>query len=291
VIRLLVVPCERQLAEEDVLVDERERRAEEHARQALATSPDDGRALRTLAQLTYNGGRLAEAENAYRAGIRARPGYAGLRLSYAQLLRHTGRVRAALAQLHRAQALDPESPYLLRDLIGTYVLADELAAAQEAAATAERLGLEVNPFAEMHLLIRLREWEALERRIETVWQASGRDSSWAAPVVALISGAGDREAALAAVAAGVASGDIDPGTEFAIYAYAGETDTAMARLDRLMDRGPYAGWTQIWYPAMGTLRADPRFREMAQRHGLVAFWNRFGWPDACSPDGGRASCR
>jgi DNA-binding winged helix-turn-helix (wHTH) protein/TolB-like protein len=275
----------------DVTVAEAISRAEEHAEQALAANPDEARARRTLGQLAHNAGRLAEAENNYRAGIRARPGYAGLRMSYAQLLRDTGRVRAALAQLERARALDPESPYLLRDLISTYIVADELSAAQEAAETAERMGLTVNPYTDMHLQVRLREWDTLQRRIESLWRDTGRDPSWAAPAVALIAGAGDRETAMAAVEAAVASGDLDPGTEFAVYAYAGELDAAMRRLHRLMDKGPYAGWTQVWFPAMAPLRADARFGELTQRHGLIAFWHRFGWPDHCTPDGGRARCR
>jgi len=37
----------------------------------------------------------------------------------------------------------------------------------------------------------------------------------------------------------------------------------------------------IWSPADKSFREQPRFLELAERRGLLAFWEAAGWPDYC----------
>ena len=41
----------------------------------------------------------------------------------------------------------------------------------------------------------------------------------------------------------------------------------------------------LWYPMMADVRKLPEFKELVSDLNLVAYWRRYGWPDACAPLG------
>jgi tetratricopeptide (TPR) repeat protein len=49
-----------------------------------------------------------------------------------------------------------------------------------------------------------------------------------------------------------------------------------------------AGW---WFQTHTEFRKDPRFAELVQALGLVAFWKEHGWPDLCQPADDSVQCR
>ncbi len=62
-------------------------------------------------------------------------------------------------------------------------------------------------------------------------------------------------------------------------------ELALAVLDRTPDL-----WS-LWMPVMRGVRQHPDFRAFAVEHGLVGYWQRYGWSDACRPlDDGDFTC-
>jgi hypothetical protein len=41
----------------------------------------------------------------------------------------------------------------------------------------------------------------------------------------------------------------------------------------------------LWYPLMADVRQLPEFNNLVRELNLVAYWRRYGWPDACAPLG------
>jgi hypothetical protein len=49
--------------------------------------------------------------------------------------------------------------------------------------------------------------------------------------------------------------------------------------------------TDIWWlPEAEILRKDERFPELAERLGLLTYWQEYGWPDACSDSRTQLPC-
>lgn len=62
-------------------------------------------------------------------------------------------------------------------------------------------------------------------------------------------------------------------------AYYDAPELALAVLDREPDL-----WS-LWMPVMSNVRQHPDFQAFAVEHGLVEYWERYGWSDACRPAG------
>ena len=68
-------------------------------------------------------------------------------------------------------------------------------------------------------------------------------------------------------------------------AYFDAPELALAVLDRTPDL-----WS-LWMPVMRDVRRHPDFRTFAVEHGLIRYWQRYGWSDACWPlDDGDFAC-
>lgn len=62
-------------------------------------------------------------------------------------------------------------------------------------------------------------------------------------------------------------------------AYFDAPELTLAVLDRTPDL-----WS-LWMPVMRSVRQHPDFKAFAVEHGLVEYWQRYGWSDACRPVG------
>jgi hypothetical protein len=45
-----------------------------------------------------------------------------------------------------------------------------------------------------------------------------------------------------------------------------------------------------WFPAASEFRRDSRFPELMRAVGLMAYWEKHGWPDLCKPVAGSVEC-
>ncbi len=82
-------------------------------------------------------------------------------------------------------------------------------------------------------------------------------------------------------------------TRYLVQHYAG-----LGRIDdayRVANKNPNSKrfgylWV-IWRTNMAPFRQDPRFAEHVTELGLLDYWRKNGWPDACQPAGDSVICK
>lgn len=67
-----------------------------------------------------------------------------------------------------------------------------------------------------------------------------------------------------------------------LAAYFGDPELALESIAEEARLSTVRLWA-LWYPIMSDVRQLPEFNELADALGLVAYWRRYGWPDACTP--------
>jgi hypothetical protein len=69
-------------------------------------------------------------------------------------------------------------------------------------------------------------------------------------------------------------------------AYVGDTTLALDALQVFTMKAASAGFQNIWFPLLGDVRRDPRFKRIMRDLGLVDLWRHTGrWADSCRPVG------
>jgi tetratricopeptide (TPR) repeat protein len=106
--------------------------AEKEYRAALALRPDLRGVHLALGELYLGSGDYSTAEEEFRAEVRLTPGSAAAACKLGSVLLNLGRTQQALAELKRANALQPDMPETLLELAKASFAADD-------SATAERL--------------------------------------------------------------------------------------------------------------------------------------------------------
>lgn len=249
---------------------EAEQRARRAARRALALDPDLPQGHAAMGQsLRATDERRAEA--AFRRAIALNPSYATARQWLAFLLASHGRREDALAQMQRAQRLDPLSVSINGDL-GRFLY---YAGDHEAAVDRLRRALELGsyPQAEWFLSLALAEagrareaWESVERM-----NASGDDLRTYRVRRALVAARTGRRDTAREILSGIearipTTSPEGPDSEWAsrvfdavrIHAALGDTDGALAWLQRL-DRLTVGQLLALWnHPYFADVRADRR---------------------------------
>jgi len=111
-----------------------------HLREAVRLRPDDAAALGYLGAALVAGQTGPDAENeaeqCFRAAIRARPGEVQGHVAYADLLQRQGRFDEALAHLDQAHAVDPRSAVAAAERVRLHERRGDFAAAGRALAAA-----------------------------------------------------------------------------------------------------------------------------------------------------------
>jgi hypothetical protein len=78
------------------------------------------------------------------------------------------------------------------------------------------------------------------------------------------------------------------------YTKLGALDSAYELADQLRlqfaDQSPTNAWAWLWTPELHAFRLDPRFQAFTTRLGLMAFWQKYGPPDACDLKDGKLTC-
>jgi Tfp pilus assembly protein PilF len=198
----------------------------------------------------------------------------------AEILQNLGYIDRALETVMRAYALDPASP-VLNNVIITIAVADgqgELALKHWQIAS--DLGVAQAANFNISFLFLMRG--EIDRVIEVLgWAESevplcvqARKDPSLRPLILRAHQAGELEAPNARVLA-------------LCLAFAGDLNAAMDILElQVMEENWYA-INFFWYPynEIAQLRRSERFRQLAAKMGLEAFWRERGWPDLCRPLG------
>jgi TolB-like protein/DNA-binding winged helix-turn-helix (wHTH) protein/tetratricopeptide (TPR) repeat protein len=279
----------------------------EAARRAIALDPGAGAAFGVIAEMTPNFGRWIEVDEGLTRGARLSPNDPDLVLWRGSFLFQTGRTRAAVTELRRAQALDPLELFTNHALCAALTSA---AAFGEAAASAARIAAiwpeQIAAYWDrvMLLIAAGQDAEALaiisgdsvqarkEPREHTAYRATLRailDRSERARAEA-----GRALLALAGEGTGYASnslillarlGQFEAVRRLARSLYLRTGEIAINREVQFVSSGRFPRFGEaepsyLFHPSLAPLRRAGGLDEVFDGIGLMALWRRSGGPDA-----------
>src|SRR5580704_516330 len=211
------------------------------------------------------------AEKEFQRAIELNPGYATAHHWYAWHLRHTGREEEAIAEMRKAEDLDPLSLIINSDLAELLVLAHSY----DESIRQSRKTIEMDPnFAIAHnqlgqAYFQKQMYEAAIAELEKSVQLSGGSPTCVANLARAYAASGRRSEAEKLL------GDLkkrsSPSASLAsqiaiVYAALGDRDQAMNWLERGYEERFNPG--VLLRPGFDPLRSDSRFQNLAHRMGL-----------------------
>jgi TolB-like protein/tetratricopeptide (TPR) repeat protein len=282
--------------------------AKQAAHRALELAPLLGGPHYVLAGAAAYEGLLGEAEQEFRTAISRSPNSAEGRIMYARFLLGAGYLERAFAEAQLAAELDPLSPANFWSAAFIAMTSGHLEAARAFTARSRANGwIGWQPDAiDGGADLQAGDLESAQRHytaafpdhaaaLELVFKAI-RERHIDAETRALLARMGSYGPPGAARwGTEVQAGDLD-----AAYATAWKylatlvpdavsdgTVVPLPDARRVGDR-IRGDW---WFATGAPFRQDPRFVELMEAVGLMAFWLEHGWPDLCIPDGEGLRCR
>ena len=266
--------------------------ARKAADRALALDPANGETYFALSML-IPAQNVAEREALFQKGLKVDPDEPTLNSSLAALLSDEGRFEQALTHLRRAVMLDPLSPRKTAALAQGLANTGQIGEATATINRASKLWPKIFDVWTTRFYIQMQYGKAVEAR--AILEASQNAPKELPPLlIAALRAYLDaitaktpaaREAARRAVLAVVQTdGDFSSAT-VEILASLGALNDAFAMADRMpvQTAGPSLNTEVLFRPTTAPLRADPRFRHLLERHGILAYWaHRRDKPDFCA---------
>ena len=248
----------------------------------------------TLADAHAALGEMARAENSwieaelhYRQAIQLEPNNSTGYLWYAEHLGAAGHFRESLINALKALELDPFNAGANTVAADAYALNGDRANAEKYARAAIDLG---NPWA-IYGLVFLRidagDLDVAERTVET--EITSVDQLHRETITRYIAAVRDpryAESWFAWVRDNLPENSVIMAVDNIRF---GRTDKAIEMLDGIQ---PVANaWIDLWKPVAEPIRRHPIFAGMLTHSGLVEYWEEYGWPDLCSRNGDKITCR
>ncbi len=278
------------------------------ANYALDLAPALGEPYFVLAEIALQKGELETADQMFRQAIARAPNNADGRDWYGSFLLEAGYLDRAWSEKKRAAELDPLSPLISWQVAFAAVTVGRLEFVSEFTRKARENGWPgwqpeaieggaamqrgQNDLAEAHYV------KAFPDRAQKIADAFAaiRNRNIDAELRAVLDGliaygppgggrwhvevnAGDLDAAYA-----TAWSELDSSSLIAADGSGGPARLAI----RWRGEPISPDW---WFPSAGEFRKDPRFAELMRSVGLLAFWEKHGWPDLCQPIDGTLQCR
>jgi DNA-binding winged helix-turn-helix (wHTH) protein/TolB-like protein len=265
------------------------------AEKALDTADrmSHGRSLSAGARgyLGFERGQWIEAETAFRTAIAADPNNPEVRQWYSQLLGAVGRIEAALLQARVAQEIDPLAP-VVADRLGILDLwlAHDAEAASDAA-LARELGLDEAAVPETKILLKFHQHDDNDAAddLRALQRSLHRSDAWVAPVIEAYRHPEKRPAAFQILDRTLAAGDVSARIYFGLMVLLESPARVLRAFKALPDNaGNYL--EMLFSIDAAAVRRDPSFGAFLVSNGLPAYWDRFGWPNACRREGTQISC-
>jgi TolB-like protein/tetratricopeptide (TPR) repeat protein len=241
------------------------------ARHALELDPDSAEARTALAFCTFlYAWDWDKAEAEFRHVTEAQPGYATGHHWYAEYLMARGRTEEAVAELRRAQALDPFAVVIDVDIGRAWYFGHRYPEARAACQHALDVSPDLAPAVECLGMVAISEgrydegladYEALDR----LW---GADRGLYGQAMAL--GLAGRQAEAEARLARLDAADRPGGLMLRVYAHAalGQPDEAFRLLDAMfLEHSDKLVYLKV-DPRVDSLRTDPRWEAFAKQVGL-----------------------
>jgi TolB-like protein/DNA-binding winged helix-turn-helix (wHTH) protein/Flp pilus assembly protein TadD len=249
-------------------------KAEAAARRALELDPESGEAHAALGLIAMNyEWDWAKAEREYKLALGLSPNDALAHHWYGEFLTGQGRFEEALAELRRAEELDPLSLAITADRGKALYFSRRY---DEAIAQLEK-ALEMDPgFVQAHyVLVRAYGQKGAAREAENALgnlrHTTGETPAYWALVSVVDAKIGRRDGVRQAVEKGRVSAGAAPDPAIMLYLEIGEGDAneAFAWLDRCYEKHSTAMTSLRVNPDYDGLRGDPRFAKYLERVGLA----------------------
>jgi adenylate cyclase len=267
--------------------------AREAAARALALLPEQPDALAVSGRLAAERGDRLAATALIERALQGDPNNANTWTWRGLGLIEAGHLRGALASFERARELDPLSGIHIGWIGAAHLYRGEWRAAEENLQRAHALGWR-GPASFLRLKLalagapdtapasRLEDWLRDDGRIAAAHQDTHRQ------VAAALDDPAQRDAAHDAVAAAVRAWPENDWTQ--LYLLLGLADEAVAEALRPKPLSGQILLLMMWSAIDRPFREHPRFMELAERDGLLAFWERYGDPDFCRREGASLAC-
>ena len=258
-------------------------RAREAANRALALVGDHPGALAVSARMAAEGGnRLLAIETLERA-LALDPNNANSWMWKGLTLLEAGQIRQARSCFERAHSLDPLSGIHIGWLGATDVINGDAQAAEHNLSRAHGLGWR-GPASAWRLKLALaQDTPMVSERFQDWVREDGRIASKHRDTYQLIAPAlTDPDRRSEALSVLDQAREEAPEIEWIHpLLFAGLSDAAMAEALRRPNDSGQIVLMMIWSPVDHAFREHPGFIELAEREGLIAFWEERGLPDFC----------
>jgi tetratricopeptide (TPR) repeat protein len=248
---------------------------ERAARRAIELDPELGAAHAALAEVLVSKGDWLGAEAEFREARRLNPALDAADMhSYCVLLLAVAYFAPAREHLEQQRRLEPEHSAVLRML----VLADAYLGEWQLAKTQYESGA--------RLFKPWREYEMMHLMVGHDELAGAREIPAAGPInPAVLANLDDRQAALNELrrlsADPVGSALPTSRRDIAIWAgHFGDPDLALDMMRSAMLDSPGQA-VYLWLPQLKRMRQLPAFKTFMGEIGIVAYWEKYGWPPIC----------
>jgi TolB-like protein/DNA-binding winged helix-turn-helix (wHTH) protein/Tfp pilus assembly protein PilF len=286
--------------------------AQRDATRALTLSPNLADALAGLGSIHVTRGEWVDAELSYRAALAADPSDVTNRNQYTLvMLRPTGRLQRALAELNESYRLAPAEGYTIHE----FALINSLLGRDAEALRFLKLHNELGGGGQAigNVLVYTRAaarsghyQDAIDHSAGALPEAVG--SVDGVPLMKIFySGLADpaqnaaARRAFQSLVPKLESRQIDGQVRgFFVQAFTmlGALDAAYDLATRYVDEGVGVGMVgsrlylaDFWLPEMHPFRRDARFNALMQRLRLVDYWKKYGPPDGCELQGNELTCQ
>jgi len=277
--------------------DAMRRDAEVAARQALALDPRNAEALAALGLIRQSRREWLEADRLYAQALSYAPSQANLVMWKANLDGYVGRRVESERNHRRAYELDPLNRAAVANYLDDALRTGDVKLAAELRAKHRLLG---PPPSEPTFEQQIGEARGREDWAGMVRIAKANPDPRYADEDRLLFAAVDALAArkaspelVAEMRAAAAKGDTDL---LKILIRLGEldaaADAAVAMAPVIDGENGRPSTVPLFTSAFDPLREDPRFMRVAERYGLIAYWQATGrWPDYCTYQSTRYDCK
>ena len=253
--------------------------AEPLARRAMALNPKLGKPHAVLGYMGMRRWEWADADKHFRLALALESGDPINHLWYSNLLNDLGYREKALSHALTAYQIDRLSPQANNVLALNFVMLGRDEAARKHTAVAREFGLggPVPDYVDYFVHLRRGQFAEAVTVMTAGQQRRKAGVDWIAPTVAAIADPAETLGARDALAKCLQEKSVSVAMAHMQYILLGQADETFELADAQQE-GHALVHLWLLLPEAEPLRRDPRFMRLMERMGIVAYWEKNGWP-------------